>query len=237
MKTLLLDSSSKYLSLAIADDERIIARVHTPLDRKHSARLVNSIERLLSSQGIALNEIQGFGVGKGPGSFTGLRIGITTIKGLAFATKKPIVAIASLDIIACAAYKLITPRGKNKRIWVLIDAKQKKVYAACYLLDNGKLRRSGKYFLLPFEQIVNKMEGEAVFIGDGIALYREMILNNKKIKATFANESFWYPRIEYAHALFKEAFKKKAYSDVLSLTPLYLYQKTCQIKKSKRMRR
>ena len=106
MRILLLDTSSKFLSLAVARDEKILSQTHRKLDRKHSLQLVPLIDKILKKAKVPLKKIDGFCVSKGPGSFTGLRIGITTIKGLAFVLCKPVVAIPSLDILAQNAKKI-----------------------------------------------------------------------------------------------------------------------------------
>ena len=100
MRILFLDTSSKYLSLAVAQDYKILSRMQRLLDRKHSTHLVFLIDKVLKKAKLPLKKIDGFCVSKGPGSFTGLRIGITTIKALAYVLRKPVVAIPSLDILA-----------------------------------------------------------------------------------------------------------------------------------------
>ncbi|MCQ9208532.1 MAG: tRNA (adenosine(37)-N6)-threonylcarbamoyltransferase complex dimerization subunit type 1 TsaB [Omnitrophica bacterium] len=236
MKILCLDTSSKFLSLAVAEDKKILARMHRCLDRKHSTRLVSYIDKILNRAKVPLKKLDGFCVSKGPGSFTGLRIGITTIKGLAFTLGKPVVAIPSLDILAQNTKKIKAKKNKGELSWVcpIVDAKQNKVYTCLYQRQNGKLKRKSAYSLLSLEDLLKQLKGEIIFLGDATPLYREKIRNTKKIKAIFAEEKFWYPRAAQAITLALERFGKGRVEDVNRLAPLYLYPKECQIKKVKR---
>lgn len=240
MNILYLDTSSKYLSLAVAEDHKILRQTHRLLDRKHSLQLVPMIDKLLRSAKLSLKKIDGFCVGRGPGSFTGLRIGITTIKGLAFVISKPVVAIPSLDILAQNA----RPFRNRTQICTIVDAKQNKVYACLYQVcsvrkkfpnraPDAKIRRKSGYLLLPLCELLKGLKGEIFFLGDAISLYREEICKNKKIKPIFAKERFWYPKAAQAVTLALERFRESKFDDVDSLVPLYLYPKTCQIKKRK----
>lgn len=232
MKILFLDTSSKILSLAVAEDKKILSQTHRLLDRKHSLQLIPLIERMLKKIRLPLKKIDGFCVSKGPGSFTGLRIGITTIKGLAFVLQKPVVAVPSLDILAQNAKKF--KRGKNAfQICPIVDAKQNKVYACLYQAKNGKIVRKSGYLLLPVEELLKKLKGKILFLGDGIRVYREKICRNRRIKPAFAEEKFWYPKAVGAVSLAAARFEKGRFEDVNRLAPLYLYPKECQIKKRK----
>ncbi len=236
MKILLLDTSSKFLSLAVAEDDKVLSRMHRLLDRKHSTRLISFMDKILKRAGVPLERIDGFCVNKGPGSFTGLRIGITTIKGLAYALRKPVVAIPSLDILA-QNVKLPSPlwgKGKGEgvsfQVCPIVDAKQNKVYACLYQLRNGKIKRKSGYLLLPIEELLKKIKGGVFFLGDGVGLYREKISQNKNIRPVFAEEKIWYPMASRAVSLALERFREGKLDDVHSLVPLYLYPRECQIR-------
>jgi len=236
MKILYLDTSSKYLSLAVAQDNKVLSRTHRQLDRRHSAQLACLIDKVLKRAKVSLKEIHGFCVSKGPGSFTGLRIGITAVKGLAYALEKPAVAIPSLDILAQNVKKIKSIRKRElvRQVCPIVDARQNKVYACLYQARNGKVIRKSGYLLLPIEELLKKLKGEVLFLGDAIPLYREQIRKTKGIKAVFAGEKFWYPRASQAIPLALERFRTGKVDDTDSLVPLYLYPKECQIKRVKR---
>lgn len=228
MKILLLDTSSKFLSLAVAKDNRILRRKQKLLDRRHSAQLASLIDKILKKAGLSIKDIDGFCVSKGPGSFTGLRVGITAVKGLAYALRKPVVAIPTLDILAQNALK--DKKFSKKLICPIVDARQNKVYACLYQSKNGAIKRQGRYLLLSLGELLRELKGEIFFLGDALSLYREQIRKIRGIKAVFANEKLWYPKISEAVPLALERFRKGKLDDVNSLKPLYLYPKECQIK-------
>lgn len=226
MRILCLDTSSKFLSLAVAEDHKILSQTHRLLDRKHSLQLVSMIDKILKKAKLSLKKIDGFCVGRGPGSFTGLRIGITAIKGFAFVIKKPVVAIPSLDILAQNAHLL----RNQVQICAIVDARQNKVYACLYKMQNGELRRKSGYLLLPISKLLKRLKGKILFLGDAISVYREEICRSKNIKPIFAEERFWYPKAAQAVTLALQRLRKGKFEDVDSLAPLYLYPKECQIK-------
>ena len=218
----------------MAEDNKVLSQMHKFLDRKHSLQLVPLIEKILRKAGVSLKKIDGFCVSKGPGSFTGLRIGITAIKGLAYVLQKPVVAIPSLDILAQNAYSFKNQGGNSfpSQICPIVDAKQNKVYSCLYHAKNGKITRKSGYLLLSFEELLKRLKGEVLFLGDAILVYREKLSKSKKIKPVFAGKKFWYPQAHQAVHLALERFGKGKFDDVNSLVPLYLYPRTCQIKKS-----
>jgi len=117
MKLLNIDTSTKNLSLAVFDGKKIVRHRNIILNKVLSNKIVPSIERILSDSKIELDQLDGFAVGLGPGSFTSLRIGLSTVKALAFATQKPVVGIPSLDIIAQGC-------SSGGTICVVVDAKR-----------------------------------------------------------------------------------------------------------------
>ena len=96
MKLLAIDTSTDYLNLAVINGDEIIGRIHKVAKMSHSRLLVPAIDKLLKKTKLKLKDIDGFAVSIGPGSFTGLRIGVMTVKGLAYSLKKPIVTVLRL---------------------------------------------------------------------------------------------------------------------------------------------
>lgn len=229
MRILAVDTSSKFLSLAVAQNAQVLNQTHRILDRRHSTQLVCLIDRILKRANLSLKKIDGLCVDKGPGSFTGLRVGVTAVKGLAFVLAKPVVAIPSLDILAQNAK--VTGKGGSFKVCPIIDAKQNKVYACIYQPRNANLVRTTRYLLLPIEELLRRLSGEIFFLGDAIALYREQICQAERIKPIFAEESFWYPRAAQAIPLALARFTQKRFDDINRLVPLYLYPKECQIRR------
>ncbi len=227
MKILGIDTSSKFLNIALSEDELIIKEESHLLDRRHSSELVPVIKRLLKKHKTPVNKIGAFVIGLGPGSFTGLRIGVSTTKGFGIALGRPCIGVASIDSIACNASE------NNKDIIPIIDAKRGQVYAAIYRRKGGKIKRMSDYQVLPIEKLLRQVKDDAVFLGDGIALYKDNILSVNK-KAVFLEEKYWYPGAGNLIKLGFPKIKKAGKPGLGKLVPLYLYPEDCQIRKIKR---
>jgi len=225
LKILGIDTSSKFLSIALAEDSRIIKEESFLLDRTHSSELVPKIKELLKKSRVAIKKIDAFVIGLGPGSFTGLRIGVSAVKGFGIATGKPCVGVASIDAIAFNAIQ------DGMDIVPVIDAKREQVYAAIYRKKGDKLTRKTDYLLLSAEKLMKKAKGHAVFLGDGLSLYRDKIKGLNK-KAFFLEERYWYPGAGNLIRLGLSKIKKAEGQDLTGLTPLYLYPEDCQVTKT-----
>ena len=215
MKILAIDTSTDYLSVAITDGAKVLARYHKPSHRNHSRLLVPTISNLVRNAGLKLNDIGGFCVSIGPGSFTGLRIGVVTMKGLAYALNKPIVAVPTFDIIARSA------KSFKGIVCPVLDAKKSKVYACLYKSDGINYKKISKYLLVPAESLLKMVSkyDKVLFLGDGVKL----VGSEERIKN-------WYPRADVAAALAIESFNKKKFVSPESLEPMYIYSRECDIK-------
>ena len=133
MIVLSIDSSSKVATAALLNDNEVLGEYVINNKREHSVLLMPMIENLLKDCNLTIDDIDGFVVSKGPGSFTGLRIGMATIKGLSFGSSKPYISISTLDALA---YSLINFNGI---ICPIMDALRENVYTGFYKNNNGKL--------------------------------------------------------------------------------------------------
>jgi len=224
LKILGIDTSSKFLNIALSEDKDIIKEESYLLDRRHASELVPKIKKLLEKYRVPINRIDAFVIGLGPGSFTGLRIGVSAVKGFGLASGRPCVGVASMDSIACNA------REKDKYIIPIIDAKRGQVYAAIYRRKAGRILRLSDYMVLPIDRLMRKVKGPAVLLGDGVPLYKDNISSVNK-KAVFLNEEYWYPGAGSLIKLGFEKIKKAKKANLDKLTPLYLYPEDCQIRK------
>ncbi|MFH1478710.1 MAG: tRNA (adenosine(37)-N6)-threonylcarbamoyltransferase complex dimerization subunit type 1 TsaB [Candidatus Omnitrophota bacterium] len=223
MKILGVDTSSSFLSIALSKDRDVMIEENTLLDKRHSSMLVPNIKSMLEKIGLSISDVDGYVVGLGPGSFTGLRIGVSTIKGFLVGTKKVCLGMPSIDAIAMNADhgSLIVP---------IIDAKRSNVYSAIYERKKGGIIRKSGYLLLGIDELSKKVKKDAVFLGDGVKLYKDRIQELNK-KALFLGEEYWYPRASNLIRLAvskKSNFKKKS---LVNLDPIYLYPRYCQIKR------
>lgn len=210
MIILAIDTSTDYLSLAILKGGRIVRKLHKKADRRHSILLVPTIEKLLKEERLKIRDVDCFAISVGPGSFTGLRIGVTVVKGFAYALKKRIVAVPTLDVIA--------QNVKNFKgvICPVLDARKNKVYAAIYKSDGQVIKRVSKYMLLGADELLNRLSkyDKVIFLGDT------------------ANNNFnkdWRPRADTVARLGAEYFKNKKFVKAEDLEPMYIYSKECDI--------
>ena len=207
MKLLSIDTSTKNFSLAVSDGETILRYRNIRLGHVLSPSIIPEIRRVLKMAGVSLRHIDGFVVGLGPGSFTRLRVGLSTMKGLAFATGKPLVGIPSLDVVALGV------KDKGEKICVVSDARRNMVYACIYSVKNGHVKKESSYVLASIEEVLREIEGETVFVGDGIALYQEAIIQGsakgRKYDPIFADEKYWLPQARYLVPLAQKRFIKE----------------------------
>ncbi len=223
MKILGIDTSSRYLSLGAWDGSKIY-EYNLDLGIRHSSLLVPTIKRVTQALGWDVADIDYFACGLGPGSFTGIRVGMATIKGLGWALRKPLVGISSLDILALNA--------KAAQGWVVpvIDAKRDLIYCSIYKADAGSLKRRSAYMLLSREELLKKIRPKAIILGDAVALYKEEIF--KAVKgAVFLNKDCWYPKGHCIIELALERIRAKKLNNAFDIQPIYLYPKECQIRK------
>ena len=229
MKILAIDTSSKYLSIALSDNGILMREESRLLERRHSSLLVPVVKDMLEKEKTPIKKIEAFIIGLGPGSFTGLRIGVSAIKGFGIATDKPCIGVASIDAIA-QNLNFIQPtqlgKVKDRMIVPIIDAKRGNVYSAIYIKKGKRFIRKTEYLLLPIEKLMRQVSEESVFLGDGIDLYKEKI--NKQ--AVFLEERYWYPKAGNLIKLGLTKLKRTKKQDLTKLKPLYLYKKDCQVK-------
>jgi tRNA threonylcarbamoyladenosine biosynthesis protein TsaB len=180
MKILGVDTSTTSCSVAIVDETSLLSEFTIYRKETHSKHLMDMIKVATRMAGLNFSDLDRFAVTRGPGSFTGLRIGISTIKGLAVASEKPVVGISSLETLAFqVSYSrdLICP---------ILDARKGEVYFSRYRFLNGHLKRQTKERVAPPDKAVDDLNESCLFVGNGALLYKEMILEKMGEFAYFA---------------------------------------------------
>jgi tRNA threonylcarbamoyladenosine biosynthesis protein TsaB len=227
MKVLGIDTSGKFLSIGIGDGPGLY-EYNLELAKKHSSLLSVTLKRILDALGWEAGDIDYFACGAGPGSFTGTRIGMAAMKGLAWALKKPVVAISSLDILAQNAFSSGCKEGSA--VAVLVDAKRELIYAGMYKNKNGILKRSAPYRLSSVNELCKKIRPGTVLLGDALSVYAKPLSAGIK-KAVCLDKDHWYPQGRYIVQLALERIRERKVSDAFDCKPVYLYPKECQVKK------
>ena len=168
MNILAVDTSGNVCSVAVLADEKIICEIYVDNKRNHSVTLGPMIDECLRRSEMTLEDIDLFGCAAGPGSFTGLRIGIGVIKAFCQSTGKKCVAVNTLDALAQNL------EGDDRTICAVIDARRMDVYSAIY---SGS-KRISQYRAMQIDELLEELNGQnVVFVGDGSIVFKEKIEN------------------------------------------------------------
>lgn len=171
MLILAIDTATKIGSVALYEDKTgIIGEINLYVKVNHSNVIMKAVDSLFDLSGYTIKDVDKIAVTTGPGSFTGIRIGVAIAKGLAYSLEKPIIGINELDVLA------ETGEEREGLIVPLIDARKERVYYSQYKYENRKLVRKEEYKDGELRDILEKLKGEkVVFIGDGAIVNQELI--------------------------------------------------------------
>ncbi len=223
MTILSIETATKRMGVAIVDGGQLLSSYELLADYPHAVELPGAVTRCLAAARLPLAALDGIAIDIGPGSFTGLRIGLAFAKALAFASKKPLTGVASLDALAAGvpfAEGLVCP---------VLDARQQNVYVARYHMEQGQPKRVSAYLLGRLEDLVPELKEPVVLLGDGCAVYREQLLARCP-KARIAAPEFWLPAAATVARLGQVRLAKGELDDPAKLTPLYLYPLDCSVR-------
>jgi tRNA threonylcarbamoyladenosine biosynthesis protein TsaB len=179
-----LSTAEQGASMALFEDRSLVFESSLFSRQTHSKGLLPMIAQAVESrEGMNVNRIDGFIAAKGPGSFTGLRIGISMVKGLARAVSKPCAGVSSLDGIAFRFCHSQAP------VCVMMDARRNEVYSAVYQFQHGRLIQKGPEMVCSPETAIDQAGSNALFVGSGSKVYREKISSRTGDKAVFSSPS------------------------------------------------
>lgn len=183
MKILGIDSSGLVASVALVIEEEMIAEYTINYKKTHSQTLLPMLDEIVKMTGFSLEDLDAIAVAGGPGSFTGLRIGAATAKGLGLALKKPIVSIPTVDGLAYNVF------GTDRLICPIMDAKRNQVYTGLYESNRDSLQAISQQKAVMLDEIIEEINGmnrEVIFLGDGVPVYKEQIGQKIKVPYLFA---------------------------------------------------
>lgn len=191
----------------------------------HSRRLLAGIDWLMGEAGLTWEAIDGLAVSLGPGSFTGLRIGLSTVKGLAMAAEKPLLGVGTLDGLAaqvCRPGELICP---------VLDARKKEVYTALYRWDEatGYGRRLGEYLVVSPAALCGMIREPVVLVGDGAGIYGDFFRENLAGLATILPAGIYYPRAAAIGMLALDKWHARDFMAADTAVPLYVRSSEAEI--------
>ena len=183
MRILGLDSSGLVASVAIVEDDNMLAEYTVNYKKTHSQTLLPMLDEIAKMIELDMSTIDAIAVAAGPGSFTGLRIGSATAKGLGLALNKPLISVPTVDGLA---YNLC---GCRDMVCPLMDARRNQVYTGLYQFDENGMETILPQCAVGIDEIIekiNEVSAPVVFLGDGVAVFKEFIAEHCQVPYTFA---------------------------------------------------
>jgi len=224
MRILAVDTSTRSCSVAVVDRSDLLAEVTSGNGQTHSRHLMAMIDSALGLAGLNLSMTDGLAFTCGPGSFTGLRIGISTILGLSTATRKPVVGISGLDALAMQA------AAPNMTICPLIDGRRNEVYCARYRWVNGELvKEAAEQVLSPELAITGLNNTPVLFAGNGAQLYQALIRDRLGDCARFALNCQNTLRASTVAWISMKRFEMGDVDDIFRFEPMYIRRPDAKI--------
>jgi tRNA threonylcarbamoyladenosine biosynthesis protein TsaB len=231
MRLLAIDTSTLLGSVALSDNGRLIAEEQLGVEVTHSERLLSTITHLLDAVKWSMEEIDGVAVSIGPGSFTGLRIGMATAKGIALGLEKPIVGVSSLLVLAFNGISF------HANVVPVIDARRGEVYASAYRFKKSEVSRKRPESVMDETAIdplllcekLKKMKGDLLLVGDGTITYEKEFKRRLKGRALFGTWEMRYPHASHLCELAFEKLSRGKGDDIAGLAPNYIRRTDAEI--------
>ena len=245
MRVLAIDSSGLTATVAIVEDDQTIAEYTTNYKKTHSQTLLPMIDEMVRMVDADLAEIDALAVAGGPGSFTGLRIGSATAKGLGLALDKPLIHVPTVDAMAYSLY------GCEDIICPIMDARRKQVYTGLYSFSHKKMEENDDGSLydepvfqvlrmqmaVPVEELIrhlNVYRRRVVFLGDGVPVYKEMLAEGLKVPYSFAPSFMNRQRAAAVGALGIRYYEAGRYEAAAEFKPEYLRKSQAERERAER---
>ena len=233
MRILAIETSTYSGSIAVLGDEGILGEYYFNVGPSHTEKLIPSIDWLMGELGIDRTDLTGVVVSLGPGSFTALRVGISTAKGICFSLGIPLVGVSSLKTLAMnlpfAPYNICP----------VIDARKGEVFTALFRSNSGELERVLEDMVISPEGLAEIIKGKTIFIGDGALLYKDFLEDNLRDDIMFSPLNMNFPRASCTAlseiGKFKEDRDNKSeWDELMNLAPHYLRKSEAEISKEGR---
>ncbi len=206
---------------------KLLAEATAQPEITHSRRLLGSVDWVMQAAGLRWEELDGIAISLGPGSFTGLRIGMAAAKGIVYASQKPLIGVQTLDAIALACPVIDRP------LWCLLDARKQEVYTACYQNGPSGLPEQGSPVeAIRPEKLLEKITGPALLAGPGLVEYHELFADQENlhlIPPTLSSPSA--ARIGFLAA---EQLLRGETTDPATIAPLYVRASEAEVNLQKK---
>lgn len=228
-RIILIETSTALCSAALAENGAIISYKESSAPKAHASLTAVFIQEMLDERGISINDCDAICVSMGPGSYTGLRVGVSTAKGLCFGSGKPLLAVGTLDtLVAQATCEGISGPGNDIRYIVpMVDARRMEVYSATFTPDGTQITGTAPVIIdgNSFADLLS--EGHVLFIGDGAGKCAD-IINHPN-----AHFCQCHPKASSMLSPALKAYKEKRFEDVAYFEPFYLKEFVATVSKKK----
>jgi tRNA threonylcarbamoyladenosine biosynthesis protein TsaB len=223
-----IETSTPTSSIAIHDAGKLISSQHIHVDKSHAEYLTLSVKNLLDTSGLSIQKVDAVAVSKGPGSYTGLRIGTSTAKGICYALGAKLIAVNTLEAMA---YGMAKYQQKSVLLCPMIDARRMEVYCLIATTDGQIIEKTQAKIIDTDEFSELITDNEIVFFGNGAHKCKSVFGNNKN--AVFVNDIF--PSAADVGALGWQAYQKNQFEDTAYFEPFYLKEFIAKKPSTKKM--
>lgn len=223
MRILVVDTATEVCGVAVSVDGRLVAELIMDQGTTHTQVLMDNVRAALHQANLEVGMLDAFGVTRGPGSFTGLRIGVSTVKGLAAATGKPLAGVSTLAVLAHQA-----GQGPDS-VCPMIDARRGQVYWSVYHRQDGGLERTVGERAGSAGEVAQFINGPCLFIGNGARLYAKVLQERLKHPAVFAGAEEHAVRPGILAQLALHRIEQGLYEDLHRFTPVYLRKSDAEL--------
>jgi tRNA threonylcarbamoyladenosine biosynthesis protein TsaB len=218
-----IETSTTTGSVAVVSEDGVVAQYSLNIEVTHSERLMSTVDRVLRDTGLMIADMDGYAVAIGPGSFTGLRIGLAAVKGLALVTGKPVAVVPTLQALAWnlpyAAYPVCP----------MLDARKNEVYAATYRFEGATLVHVMAEAVLSLSRLSERISGTTIFTGEASHLFRKEVMDQFGDRALFAPLSAILPSAATVAEIGLDMIKSGKQADVDSVTPMYIRRSEAEV--------
>ncbi|MFC1851385.1 tRNA (adenosine(37)-N6)-threonylcarbamoyltransferase complex dimerization subunit type 1 TsaB [candidate division CSSED10-310 bacterium] len=219
MLILAIETATPWQSVALVDQTSLRGEINLATPSSHSASLMKTIDYLLQSLSLTINNVDLIAVSLGPGSFTGLRIGIATAKSLAYSLSCSLVGVPTLKALAVSARQIARDQDY---ILPLIDARRNEVYGCLYQLQAENIVQVESEKVAALDEFLAPKEGKVLFCGAGARLYRPRIEEIYRGTCSFTDSLTAFPRAWFVAQLGAEILQAEGSADIISLIPIYI---------------
>ena len=224
-RIILIETSTALCSTALAENGVIVSYRESSAPKAHASLTAVFIQEMLAEKGLTIADCDAVCVSMGPGSYTGLRVGVSTAKGLCFGSGKPLLAVGTLDTLVAQA-QMPDQAGDLKYIIPMVDARRMEVYTAVF--ENGEQTTQTAPAIIDENSFADLLEqGPCLFIGDGAGKCADVI---KHPNARFCQ---CWPKASAMLAPAMKAYKEKRFEDVAYFEPFYLKEFVATVSKKK----